>query len=348
VWVFGAGMAGLCAAARARELGAAPLVLEKGSRAGGSMLLSSGVVWRYRSFDEFRAQCPDGDERLQRLVFDGLDEPFADSSAIPTYLVSRATRRHVTVALSGDGGDEVFGGYRKYQGELLAERYRAVPAPLRRGVIEPLVNLLPESKRHPLMEKARRLRRFVFPAFVKPVCEESSDGISRASFVRDEGEALERARFVHQKFECDALIEEYIEGRELYVSVLGNNRLQVFPPREIFFEQVPEDIPKFATFHAKWNRAYRKKWGIKNGAAKQLPEGVEDHLKKLSRKVYGLLKIRGFGRIDVRLTPNGEVYVIEANPNPSLAEDEDFAQSAANAGIGYDALIQEILDEAFA
>jgi len=94
-------------------------------------------------------------------VFDGLDEPFADSSAIPTYLVARATRQHVTVALSGDGGDEVFGGYRKYQGELLAERYRAVPAPLRRGVIEPLVNLLPESKRHPLTEKARRLRRFV-------------------------------------------------------------------------------------------------------------------------------------------------------------------------------------------
>jgi len=205
-------------------------------------------------------------------------------------------------------------------------------------------HFLVSHRKHPL----RRLRRFVFTAFVKPVCEESSDGISRASFVRDEGEALERARFVHQKFECDGLIEEYIEGRELYVSVLGNNRLQVFPPREIFFEQVPEDIPKFATFHAKWNRAYRKKWGIKNGAAKQLPEGVEDHLKKLSRKVYGLLKIRGFGRIDVRLTPNGEVYVIEANPNPSLAEDEDFAQSAANAGIGYDALIQEILDEAFA
>jgi asparagine synthase (glutamine-hydrolysing) len=94
-------------------------------------------------------------------VFDGLDEPFADSSAIPTYLVSAATRRHVTVALSGDGGDEVFGGYRKYQGELLAERYRAVPATLRRGVIEPLARLLPEGKQHPLLEKARRLRRFV-------------------------------------------------------------------------------------------------------------------------------------------------------------------------------------------
>jgi asparagine synthase (glutamine-hydrolysing) len=94
-------------------------------------------------------------------VFDRLDEPFADSSAIPTYLVSRATRRHVTVALSGDGGDEVFGGYRKYQGELLAGRYHAVPAPLRRNVIEPLARLLPEGKQHPLLEKARRLRRFV-------------------------------------------------------------------------------------------------------------------------------------------------------------------------------------------
>jgi len=196
---------------------------------------------------------------------------------------------------------------------------------------------------HPL----RRLRRFIYPAFVKPVCEESSDGISRASFARDEGEAVERARFIHQKFGCDALIEEYIEGRELYISVIGNHRLRVFPPREIFFSQVPEDIPKFATFHAKWNRAYRKKWGISNGAAKELPEGVGEDLARLGRKVYRVLKIRGFGRIDVRLTPLGEIFVIEANPNPSLAEDEDFAQSACNAGIGYDALIQEILDAAF-
>jgi len=94
-------------------------------------------------------------------VFDGLDEPFADSSALPTYLVAQATRRHVTVALSGDGGDEVFGGYRKYQGELWAERYRAIPAPLRDHVIEPLARLLPESKGNPLLERARRVRRFI-------------------------------------------------------------------------------------------------------------------------------------------------------------------------------------------
>jgi D-alanine-D-alanine ligase len=194
----------------------------------------------------------------------------------------------------------------------------------------------------------RRLGRFKYPAFVKPVCEESSDGISKASFVRDESEAIERTRFVHQKFGCDALIEEYIEGRELYVSVLGNRRLTVFSPREIFFEHVPEDVPKFATFHAKWNEAYRKKWGITNGPAKELPADIERELKKLARNVYRFLKIRGFGRLDVRLTEKGELFVIEANPNPSLAQDEDFSQSAADSGIGYDALIQAILEAAFA
>ena len=192
----------------------------------------------------------------------------------------------------------------------------------------------------------RRLGRFVYPAFVKPLCEESSDGISKASFARDENEAIERARFIHQKFSSDALIEEYIEGRELYVSVLGNRRLTVFPPREILFEGMPEDVPKFATYQAKWNESYRKKWGIKNVAAKELSEEMHKDLRKLARNVYGWLNIGGFGRIDMRLTGQGELFVIEANPNPSLGADEDFAQSAAEAGMGYDALITEILKEA--
>jgi len=196
---------------------------------------------------------------------------------------------------------------------------------------------------HPL----RRLRQFTFPAFVKPVGQESSDGISKASFTRDEKEAVERARFIHQKFNCDALIEEYIEGRELYLSVLGNQRLRIFPPREIFFGEMPDDAPKFATSYAKWNEKYRQKWGIRNGPAGELPELTKNHLERLAKTVYRVLKIRGFGRIDVRLTPQGDVYVIEANPNPSLAEDEDFAQSAAAGGVGYDPLIQEILNAAF-
>jgi D-alanine-D-alanine ligase len=207
-----------------------------------------------------------------------------------------------------------------------------------------LANFVVSHHSHPL----RHLRRFTFPAFVKPIGEESSDGISKASFARDENEALERARFLHQKFNCDVLIEEYIQGRELYLSVLGNRRLTTFPPREIFFEQVPEDVPKFATFHAKWNERYREKWGITNGPAGPLPDGISEHLADLAKKVYRLLKIRGFGRIDVRLTPEGHVFVLEANPNPSLAEDEDFALSAAAAGMNYDALIQEILHLALA
>ena len=207
-----------------------------------------------------------------------------------------------------------------------------------------LPHFVVSHRAHPL----RRLRRFAYPAFVKPVCEDASDGICRASFAKDEKEAIERARFIHQKFNSDALIEEYIEGRELYLSVLGNNRLTVFPAREIFFDQMPEDAPKFATFHAKWNDSYRKKWGITNGPAKPLPEGVPGHLSELARKVYRLLKIRGFGRIDVRLAATGDVYVIEANPNPCLAQDEDFAQSACLGGVSYDTLIQEILNTAFA
>jgi D-alanine-D-alanine ligase len=192
----------------------------------------------------------------------------------------------------------------------------------------------------------KRLRRFVFPAFVKPVSEESSDGIAKASFAKSEEEALERARFIHEKFQCDAMIEEYIEGRELYLSVMGSRKLTVFPPREIFFEQMPEDEPKFATFKAKWDDTYRKKWGIKNGPASELPSGLQDKLTRLARKVYRVLKISGLGRIDVRLTAAGEIVIIEANPNPSLAREEDFAQSAAAAGLEYDQLIQKILDAA--
>jgi D-alanine-D-alanine ligase len=194
----------------------------------------------------------------------------------------------------------------------------------------------------------KRLRRFVYPAFVKPAGEESSDGIAKASFAKSEEEALERARFIHEKFHCDALIEEYIEGRELYLSVMGNRKLSVFPPREIFFHDVPEDMPKFATFKAKWDDTYRKKWGIQNGPAHELPAGVEEKLARLARKVYRVLKITGFGRVDVRLTSAGEVVVIEANPNPSLACEDDFAQAAAAAGLAYDALIQKILDTAAA
>ena len=192
----------------------------------------------------------------------------------------------------------------------------------------------------------RRLRRFTFPAFVKPLGEESSDGIAKASFARNEEEAIERTRFIHERLGCDAMIEEYIDGRELYVSVLGDRRLTVFPPRELFFGRIPESEPRFATFRAKWNDAYRANWGIHNGPAAELQNGIEKKVANLARRVYNLLKIQSLGRIDLRLTPLGELVFIEANPNPSLAQEDDFAQSAAAAGMSYPALIQRILDSA--
>jgi D-alanine-D-alanine ligase len=197
----------------------------------------------------------------------------------------------------------------------------------------------------------RSLNKFSFPAFVKPIDEESSDGISKASFARGEPEALERAHFIHESLQTDALIEEYIDGRELTVGVLGNSRLTVLPPQEIFFGDGPENggsngAPRFATSKAKWDYAYRKKWGIRNGPAAALPQGLQDRLDKVARKVYRILNIRGLGRIDMRLTQDGDVIVIEANPNPSLAKGDDFVEAAARVGIEYDALISKILENA--
>jgi D-alanine-D-alanine ligase len=200
------------------------------------------------------------------------------------------------------------------------------------------------SRAHPL----RRLHRFRFPAFVKPVSEESSNGISKASFARTEAEALERATFVHEKVGSDALIEEYIEGRELTVGVLGNPRPVTLPPREMFFGKAEDDseAPRFTTLRAKWDDAYRKKWGIRNGPPAELPEGIAEKLSRTARLAYRILKIRGLVRLDVRLTEQGEIFVIEVNPNPSLARTDDFAMSAKDAGLDYETLIQRILDNA--
>ena len=198
----------------------------------------------------------------------------------------------------------------------------------------------------------RALRKLAFPVFVKPVNEESSDGISKASLAKTEGEALERARFVHEQFECDALVEEYVDGRELTVGVLGNARLTILPPQELFFgegkEGQAEDpaAPRFSTAKAKWDDEYRKKWGIRNGPAAPLPPGIEEKLATIARRVYRILHIRGLGRIDVRLKASGDVIVMEANPNPSLGKGDDFALAAARSGIEYDELVKQVLANA--
>ena len=119
-------------------------------------------------------------------------------------------------------------------------------------------------------------------------------------------------------------IEEYIDGRELYVGVLGNERLSVFPPRELFFGEVPEGEPKFATFKAKWDDKYRRRWGIRSGGAKTIADPVANKLEKICKKIYQIFQMKGYGRIDLRLTDEGELYFLEANPNPFIGPKEDF------------------------
>jgi len=189
----------------------------------------------------------------------------------------------------------------------------------------------------------RRPKHLPFPLFIKPLREEGSVGIAQGSFVETDEAFEERIRFIHERLNQEALAEEYINGRELYVSILGNDRLRVFPFREVIFSEVPDDQPKFSTFKAKWDDAYRKRWGIQNVFAEPLPNGTNPRIAKLCKAAYRALRIRGYGRIDLRVTPEGEIVILEANPNPNLEHEDEFAQSAMKAGLTYDRLIQRIL-----
>jgi len=195
----------------------------------------------------------------------------------------------------------------------------------------------------PRGKRIARPKRLKFPIVVKPLKEEASLGIAQASFVESDEQFRERVAFIHDKYDGDVIAEEYIAGRELYASLMGNLRLTVFPIRELIFREVPPDEPKMATYRAKWDEEYRKRWGLQNQFAKGLESPLVAHIEQICKRIYRLLTIDGYARIDLRLTPANEVYFIEANPNPILAEDEDFALSAGKAGLAYPELIERII-----
>jgi D-alanine-D-alanine ligase len=195
----------------------------------------------------------------------------------------------------------------------------------------------------PRGQRIARMKRPKFPIVVKPVKEEASYGISQASFVEAEEQFRERVAFIHEKYQSDVIAEEYIEGRELYVSLMGNVRLTVFPIRELVFREVPPNEPRIATFKAKWDEEYRKRWGLQNQFADGLDPALVVEIEETCKRIYRLLTVNGYARIDLRLTAANELYFIEANPNPHLAEDEDFAQSAGKAGLAYPHLIDRLI-----
>jgi D-alanine-D-alanine ligase len=195
----------------------------------------------------------------------------------------------------------------------------------------------------PRGQRIARLKRPKFPLLVKPVKEEASYGISQASFVTSDEQFRERVAFIHESHDSDVIAEEYIEGRELYVSVMGNAKLTVFPIRELVFREVPPNEPKIATYKAKWDEEYRKRWGLQNQFPEDLAPALIAEIEDVCKRIYRLLTIEGYARIDLRLTADNKIYFIEANPNPILAEDEDFAQGAAKAGLAYPQLIDRII-----
>jgi D-alanine-D-alanine ligase len=203
---------------------------------------------------------------------------------------------------------------------------------------------IPDFVVFPRGRAVRRPKRLHYPLIVKSLTLDASIGISQASVVETDEKLQERVGFIHDSIGTDALVERYIEGRELYVGVLGNLPLRVFPVWELHFTKAPDDLRRIATERVKWSVKYQKKHGITTGEAKDLPRELADRLQRVAKRVFRALELSGYARIDFRLDPDGRVAVLEANPNPQIAYGEDFAESAEAAGVSYEALLQRIIN----
>src|SRR2546421_511177 len=175
--------------------------------------------------------------------------------------------------------------------------------------------------------KVQRSKRLRFPLLVKSISEEGSVGIARASIVNDDEKLAERVEFIHRQTKTHAIAEQYIAGREIYVSVIGNQRLQTYTPWELVIEKLPEGAPNIATSKLKWDPAYQEKVGVVTKAA-EIDKAMRRKLERLSKKIYRTLFLSGYARLDYRLTEDGQIFLLEANPNPQIALNEDFADSA--------------------
>jgi D-alanine-D-alanine ligase len=185
-------------------------------------------------------------------------------------------------------------------------------------------------------------KKMVYPLIVKSLFFEASAGISQASVVEDEEQLTRRVQFIHDSLGTAAIVEQFIDGRELYVGVIGNERLEVLPVWEMSFDKMPENRWRIATERVKWNTQYQKKNGIMTNAAKVAATDAE-RIQRIAKRAYRALDLNGYARIDLRMGDDGRPYVLEANPNPNLAYGEDFAESAETAGISYEKLLERII-----
>lgn len=181
-----------------------------------------------------------------------------------------------------------------------------------------------------------------YPLIVKCLTEEASLGISQASIVHNEEKLRERVKFVHEKYRADAIAEQFIEGREFFVGVLGNYALEALPVWELTFNQTENPEKEFYTSNAKFNDKYRQRKGISTGKAK-ISDELERELQTVAKKAYKILGLSGYARMDMRVDDLGKIYILEVNPNPDISEADDFAQSAKKAGYTYGELLNKII-----
>ncbi len=185
-------------------------------------------------------------------------------------------------------------------------------------------------------------KRMRFPLIVKSLFFEASAGISQASVVENAEQLARRVTFIHENLGTAAIVEQFIDGRELYVGVVGNERLDVFPVWEMSFAQMPDNRWKIATERVKWSTQYQKKHGIMTDRAVLEPADSE-RIQRVAKRAYRALDLSGYARIDIRMDQQGRLFVLEANPNPNLAYGEDFAESAEVAGMPYERLLERII-----
>ncbi|MGH9346377.1 MAG: D-alanine--D-alanine ligase family protein [Vicinamibacterales bacterium] len=187
-----------------------------------------------------------------------------------------------------------------------------------------------------------------FPVIVKPAREDGSIGIEFSAVVSSIRELMERMDWLHQHFDSPVLIEEYIEGREMYVGVIGNAKPQALPIVELDLSRLPEGMPRIAGAEVKWGKGTKAYRDTKSAIAEGLPDGTVFALQQAALAAYQALELRDYGRIDMRLQADGRVHVIEANPNPWLSSRAEFSMAARKSGRTYTELVGEIVALAMA
>ncbi len=202
----------------------------------------------------------------------------------------------------------------------------------------PLFKVFQQGKKVRLPSKLR------YPLIVKSQVEEGSYGIAQTSIVHNEEKLLERVDYLHTKLQTPVIVEEFIEGRELYIAVIGENRLQALPALELSFGNMPKTAVNIATSKVKWDKKYQQTHDIELKLADDLPPDIEKRLIELSKRIYRILELSGYARIDFRLTEDGQIYVLEANANPDIGCDEELSMAAEAVGLDYPALLQKVIN----